>query len=97
MTCRPAGAVFRTASDTEVILEGYRRWGSDVVERLNGMFAFVIWDRRRAGRVWRARSAWHQAAVLGDDRRVRSSSRRRWSRSVCSVGSTSSIRLPSAT
>ena len=39
------GAVFRTASDTEVILEGYRRWGADVVVRLNGMFAFVIWDR----------------------------------------------------
>jgi asparagine synthase (glutamine-hydrolysing) len=39
------GAVFRTASDTEVILEGYRRWGADVVVRLHGMFAFVIWDR----------------------------------------------------
>src|SRR5213593_624143 len=38
------GAVFRTKSDTEVILEGYRRWGSAVVDRLNGMFAFVIWD-----------------------------------------------------
>jgi asparagine synthase (glutamine-hydrolysing) len=39
------GAIFRTASDTEVILEGYRRWGGEVVTRLNGMFAFVIWDR----------------------------------------------------
>ncbi len=39
------GAVFRTRSDTEVILEGYRRWGANVVEKLNGMFAFVIWDR----------------------------------------------------
>lgn len=39
------GANFTTKSDTEVILEGYRRWGSGVVERLNGMFAFVIWDR----------------------------------------------------
>jgi asparagine synthase (glutamine-hydrolysing) len=43
-----AGAVFRTRSDTEVILEGYRRWGTDVVNKLNGMFAFVIWDRFRS-------------------------------------------------
>jgi len=42
------GAVFQTRSDTEVILEGYRRWGSDIVKRLNGMFAFVIWDRLQA-------------------------------------------------
>src|SRR5262245_15332873 len=39
------GVIFRTRSDTEVILEGYRRWGAGVVERLHGMFAFVIWDR----------------------------------------------------
>jgi asparagine synthase (glutamine-hydrolysing) len=42
------GSVFRTQSDTEVILEGYRCWGASVVERLNGMFGFVIWDRVRA-------------------------------------------------
>src|SRR5919109_5168570 len=42
------GATFRTRSDTEVILEGYRRWGAGVVERLHGMFAFVIWDRLRS-------------------------------------------------
>ena len=42
-----AGAQFRTRSDTEVILEGYRRWGSGIVKRLHGMFAFVIWDRLR--------------------------------------------------
>ena len=35
------GAKFNTHSDTEVILEGYRRWGADVVHRLHGMFAFV--------------------------------------------------------
>jgi len=40
-----AGARFVTKSDTEVILEGYRHWGPAVVEKLNGMFAFVIWDR----------------------------------------------------
>src|SRR2546426_5372440 len=42
-----AGATFRTNSDTEVILQGYQRWGAGVVERLHGMFAFVIWDRLR--------------------------------------------------
>jgi len=41
------GATFRTRSDTEVILQGYQRWGSGVVERLHGMFAFVVWDRAR--------------------------------------------------
>ena len=30
-----------------MILEGYCRWGSGVVKRLHGMFAFVIWDRVR--------------------------------------------------
>ena len=39
------GVKCRTQSDTEVILEGYSRWGSKIVERLNGIFAFVIWDR----------------------------------------------------
>ncbi|GLZ44844.1 asparagine synthetase B [Actinomycetospora sp. NBRC 106375] len=40
------GHAFRTASDTEVVLVGWLEWGSDVVERLNGMFAFAIWDDR---------------------------------------------------
>ena len=39
------GVAFNTRSDTEVILQGYRYWGDSVVDRLNGMFAFVIWDR----------------------------------------------------
>lgn len=37
---------FKTKSDTEVILAGYRKWGKDVVNKLNGMFAFAIWDKR---------------------------------------------------
>jgi asparagine synthase (glutamine-hydrolysing) len=41
------GAKFTTRSDTEVILEAYREWGSKLVDRLHGMFAFVIWDRHR--------------------------------------------------
>ena len=42
-----AGARFRSNSDTEVVLEGYRHWGDAVVERLNGMFAFALWDQPR--------------------------------------------------
>jgi asparagine synthase (glutamine-hydrolysing) len=42
------GAVFVTDhSDTEVLLHAYRHWGDSFVERLNGMWAFVIYDRTR--------------------------------------------------
>ncbi len=40
------GAVFRTRSDTEVLLAGYRHWGPAFLERLRGMFAIAILDRR---------------------------------------------------
>ncbi|HEV2547575.1 MAG TPA: asparagine synthase (glutamine-hydrolyzing) [Stellaceae bacterium] len=40
-------AQFKTASDTEVILRAYERWGADCVRRLRGMFAFVLWDAAR--------------------------------------------------
>ena len=41
------GHRFRTRSDTEVILRAYLEWGEDFVERLNGMYAFALWDTRR--------------------------------------------------
>ena len=46
--------LFRTASDTEVILRAYEKWGESCVERLRGMFAFAIWDAAR-GRLFIAR------------------------------------------
>ncbi len=40
------GYKFKTShSDTEVILNGYKKWGTDIPKYLNGMFAFVIYDR----------------------------------------------------
>jgi asparagine synthase (glutamine-hydrolysing) len=36
--------IFKTNTDTEVILASYLRWGIDCVKRFNGMFAFAIWD-----------------------------------------------------
>ncbi len=40
------GAVFRTRSDTEVLLHGWREWGRGLFARLRGMFAFALWDAR---------------------------------------------------
>lgn len=42
------GIVFKTKSDTEVILKGYEVWGKEVLEYLNGMFAFAIYDKSKA-------------------------------------------------
>ena len=38
------GHVFRTRSDTEVIIHGYKEWGKEVLNHLNGMFGLAIWD-----------------------------------------------------
>jgi len=35
---------FRTQSDTEVLIEAFRRWGPEMLDRLSGQFAIVIWD-----------------------------------------------------
>ena len=40
------GHSFATASDTEAIIEGWRAWGPDVVDKLRGQFAFASWDHK---------------------------------------------------
>jgi len=41
------GCPFRSRSDTEVVLNAYRQWGPKCIQRINGMFAFAIWDKTR--------------------------------------------------
>ena len=42
-----AGHHFRTRGDTEVLVEGYREWGTDLFGKLVGMFALAVWDSRQ--------------------------------------------------
>ena len=50
------GHRFRTSSDTEAIVHGYKEWGTEVLNHLNGMFGLVIWDVNK-GRLVVARDA----------------------------------------
>src|SRR5262249_28280723 len=43
---RALGYRFRSSGDTEVLLNAYREWGPDCLPKLNGMWAFVIYDRK---------------------------------------------------
>mgnify|MGYP000344742220 CR=1 FL=1 len=44
---KAAGHIFKTHSDTEVIVHAWEQWGVDCVQRFRGMFAFAIWDRNK--------------------------------------------------
>lgn len=44
---RDTGYTFTTACDTEILLAGWLAWGEGLFDRLDGMFAVVLWDRRR--------------------------------------------------
>jgi asparagine synthase (glutamine-hydrolysing) len=48
------GHAFRSTGDTEVLLRAYQQWGPDCLQKLNGMWAFLIYDRQR-GRVFGSR------------------------------------------
>ena len=41
------GHVFKTRTDSETILHGYEEYGKDILQKLRGMFAFVIWDKEK--------------------------------------------------
>ncbi len=41
-----AGFVFRTSTDTEVLIHGYRAWGDRLPEKIDGMFAFVVYNSK---------------------------------------------------
>jgi asparagine synthase (glutamine-hydrolysing) len=53
-----AGHQFRTRADTEVLVHGWEEWGPELLPRLNGIYAFAVWDERggaTAGSLWLAR------------------------------------------
>jgi asparagine synthase (glutamine-hydrolysing) len=63
-----SGCRFRSRTDTEVLLKSYATWGERCLERLNGMFAFAVWDELRQ-ELFAARDRfgekpfyWHQSA-----------------------------------
>lgn len=57
------GARFLTLSDSEVILEAFRHWGTNCLARFNGMFAFAIWDSEQS-RLFCARDRYGEKPFL---------------------------------
>ncbi|MEO6222973.1 MAG: asparagine synthase (glutamine-hydrolyzing) [Vicinamibacterales bacterium] len=57
------GVAFRSQSDTEVIIEAYKQWGTECLSRFNGMFAFALYDRVE-GMVFCARDRYGEKPLL---------------------------------
>jgi asparagine synthase (glutamine-hydrolysing) len=65
------GFRFKTGSDSETLLHGYAAWGDEVVQHLNGMFDFALWDaRRRRLLIGRDRLGVKPLYVLQDGKRL---------------------------
>ncbi|MBL8344499.1 MAG: asparagine synthase (glutamine-hydrolyzing) [Rubrivivax sp.] len=65
------GYHFKTGSDSETLLHGYAAWGDEVVQHLNGMFDFALWDaRRRRLLIGRDRLGVKPLYVLQDGQRL---------------------------
>lgn len=64
------GRSFRSHTDTEVLLAAYETWGEGCLERIDGMWAFVVYDHDRGGAVRSSRSIRCQAALFFGPRGV---------------------------
>ena len=63
------GCVFRTNSDTEVLINAVAQWGEAGLRKLRGMYAFALWDTLQPRALARARPLRYQAALCGGEPR----------------------------
>lgn len=58
------GFTFEGHCDTEILLKSYIKWGYDVVNKLNGIFSFAIWDSNKKEPIYGKRSFWSKTFLL---------------------------------